>query len=111
MKFEVRRRFKLKPSNKRYRRGDIFETDSESLAEQLKSLGFLGRRLSDPKPIFVRTEPGKKDELGEAVNLEQEETEEETEEEFPEPIHIGGGWYQMPDGRKVRKSQLDLDEG
>ena len=111
MKFEVRRRFKLKPSNKRYRRGDIFETDSESLAEQLKSLGFLGRRLSAPKPIFVRTEPGKKDELGEAVNLEQEETEEETEEEFPEPIHIGGGWYRMPDGRKVRKSQVDLDEG
>ena len=111
MKFEVKRRFKLKPSNKRYCRGDIFETDSESLAGQLKSLGFLGRRLSAPKPIFVRTEPGKKDERGEAVNIEQEETEEETEEEFPEPIHIGGGWYRMPDGRKVRKSQLDLDEG
>jgi hypothetical protein len=23
-----------------------------------------------------------------------------------EPIHVGGGWYQLADGRKVRKSEL-----
>jgi len=102
LKFEVRRRFKLKPSNKRYRRGDIFETDSESLADQLRSLGFLGKRFPDPKPIPVRTEWGKKVEPEEEPKKQEEEVEEEET-----PIHLGGGWYRMPDGRKVRKSQLD----
>ncbi len=122
MKFEVKRRFKLKPSNKRYRRGGIFETDNEFLADQLRSLGFLGKRFPDPKPIPVRTEWGKKvepeeepkkqeeeveEEEVEEEEVEEEEVEEEEVEEEETPIHIGGGWYRMPDGRKVRKSQLD----
>ena len=24
--------------------------------------------------------------------------------------HLGGGWYQLPDGRKVRKSELEAGE-
>lgn len=27
------------------------------------------------------------------------------------PKHIGGGWYLMPDGRKLRKKNLDLKAG
>mgnify|MGYP007050173615 CR=1 FL=1 len=86
MKYEVKRRFKLKPGGKRYCRGDIFETFNTSLAEQLKGAGFLGRRLPDPKPVDPPPEPP----------LEKKE-----------PIHLGGGWYLTPDGCKVRKSQLE----
>ena len=24
-----------------------------------------------------------------------------------EPKHVGGGWYELPDGRRVRKSELE----
>lgn len=27
----------------------------------------------------------------------------------PKPKHLGGGWYQLKDGRKVRKSELGDD--
>jgi len=101
LKFEVKRRFKLKPSNKRYRRGGIFETDSESLADQLRSLGFLGKRYPDPKPTFIRKEPIKCAEPVEDLEDSVEDLEES------EPVHVGGGWYLLSDGRKVRKSQLD----
>ena len=101
MKFEVKRRFKLKPSNKRYRRGGIFETDSESLADQLRSLGFLGKRYPDPKPTFIRKEPIKCEDSAEDLEDSAEDLEES------EPVHVGGGWYLLSDGRKVRKSQLD----
>ncbi len=28
-----------------------------------------------------------------------------------EPKHVGGGWYELSDGRRVRKSELECDEG
>ncbi len=108
MKFEVKRRFKLKPSNKRYRRGGIFETDSESLADQLRSLGFLGKRYPDPKPTFIRKEPIKCEDSAEDLEDSAEDLEDSAEDlEESEPVHVGGGWYLLSDGRKVRKSQLD----
>jgi hypothetical protein len=90
MRYEVKRPFKLKPANKRYRQGDIFETNNTPLAEQLKEAGLLGRRLPDPKPVDPEPPPEKKE-----------------DESHDEPIHLGGGWYLTPDGRKVRKSQLE----
>ena len=88
MKYEVKRRFKLKPANKRYRRGEIFETQNGSLAEQLKAAGWLGKRISEPKAApKIESKPVQ------VVQLE--------------PVSLGGGWYQLPDGRKVRKSQIE----
>ena len=28
----------------------------------------------------------------------------------PKPKHIGGGWYELPDGQKVRKKDLEAGD-
>lgn len=130
MKYEVKRFFKLKPSNKRYHAGDIFETKNGALAEQLRSDGFLGKRIPEPSGGALPVEKAAKEEGlpaeevpeenlpadvgGEEppADIEEEVSEPDQEEQQvkqPDVLDLGGGWYQLPDGRKVRKSQLDSE--
>ncbi len=30
--------------------------------------------------------------------------------ESAEPKHVGGGWYDLPDGRRVRKSEIEAGD-
>jgi len=123
MKYEVKRFFKLKPANKRYHVGSIFETSNNELAEQLKNNWFLGKKISDPVKIVSPPDEASKDDqekpeqekspAREAQEGDQAETppanneEQQAGQEQADIVDLGYGWYQLPDGRKVRKSQID----
>jgi len=122
MKYEVKRIFKSKPSNKRYHVGSIFETSNNELAEQLKNNGFLGKKIDPVKIVSPPDEASKDDQekpeqekspAREAQEGDQAETppanneEQQAGQEQADIVDLGYGWYQLPDGRKVRKSQID----
>jgi len=49
------------------------------------------------------------------INIRPDETatvkpEENAMKSQPQPKHLGGGWYQLQDGRKVRKSDLEAGD-
>ncbi len=88
MKYPVIKRFKSLEDTS-YRAGSIFETDDAARAKKLQKRGLIG----------------------EAVGEEPEQTEDAlSQEENAEEISVvkqkPGGWYELSDGRTVRKSEL-----
>jgi len=88
VKYPVRRVFKCKIDGKIYRPGDEYPTRDKKRAEFLQKGGFIGRPAKPAPPV-------KLPEVKESV-------EEPDVSEVPKPRHIGGGTYELPDGRKVK---------
>ena len=112
MKVVVNRSFKLKPLNKRYRKGEVFESSDKSLIDRLKNEGFLGRVISEPLQKIKTLPPvvTKPDDISTGENESSSiEGDGQSLEGENQPIYLGGGWYQLSDGRKVRKSELESD--
>jgi hypothetical protein len=72
MKYPVIKNFRDKYTKIRYKIGDIYETEDAKRAEYLQSKEALGGQIA-------------------------EETTPEAQ-----PKHIGGGWYELPDGTRVQ---------
>lgn len=87
MKYLVIKRFRDKVSLVSYKPGEIYETDDENRGKYLQKAGFVGEKIAEQLPP---------------------EPEQEPEPAQPSaPMSLGGGWYQLPDGRKMRKSELE----
>jgi len=50
--------------------------------------------------VYVRPEKSKK----ETASVKSPET---ATKKQPEPKHVGGGWYELADGKRVRKTELN----
>ncbi len=79
MKGKVAKKFRCLVHGKIYHYGDIYE-DTPARLQKLQGLKYV-EIIAEPKPIELPPEP---------------------EEALPEPVHIGGGYYLLPDGTKVR---------
>lgn len=77
MKYRVIKPFTCKLDMKVRRVGDIYETDDPERAKFLQSKGYLGAMIEPPvKP--EQKVPGQG------------------------PKHVGGGWYELPSGERVK---------
>ncbi len=94
MKAKVIKRFKCKMDHQRYRPGDIYTGDPDRL-EYLQDLGYLGDVIEEPPAEELPAE-----EAPEIVDVPAEEQ--------PEPRHVGGGWYELPDGTRVKGKEEAL---
>ena len=81
MKAEVIKRFKCKLDHKRYRPGDIYTGDPDRLIF-LQGLGHLGATIEEATKALA--------------------------EENTEPVHIGGGWYGLPGGERIKGKEEAL---
>jgi len=82
MKYPVIKKFRDKYTKILYKASDIYETEDVKRAEYLQGKGVLGELIEEPKPRAEITQP----EITSA----------------PEPRHTGGGWYELPDGTRVK---------
>ena len=93
MKYPVKKRFKSLEGIS-YRIGSVFETSDTARAKKLQKRGLIGEAIGGEQP---------------AITPEQPEIT-PNEGEKPEEITIirqkPGGWYELSDGRTVRKSDL-----
>ena len=76
MKYSVIKAFTCKLDHRKYNSGNTYETDDPDRAEFLQSKGRLGAMIEELPP---------------AVELIQQE-----------PEHVGGGWYKLPSGKRIR---------
>lgn len=97
MKYKVIKAFTCKLDRKARYPGAVYETDDPVRAQYLQNKGYLGAAIEEP-PAKPEPEPEPENLLNEA------------EETDPEPKHLGGGWYALPDGRKVRKKDLEVGD-
>ncbi|UNC91691.1 hypothetical protein [Candidatus Contubernalis alkaliaceticus] len=86
MKAIVTKEFRDKYTKVLYIPGDIYEHQDEKRIKFLQEAKALGDTLAEDPPPSPKGDSA-------------------------EPINLGGGWYQLPDGRKVRKSEIDGGEG
>lgn len=81
MKAKVIRKFRCLRHNRIYRNGDIYEDDAARL-EHLQGRGFV-EVIAEPLPPEPIPEP---------IPEPAEQT----------PRHVGGGWYELPDGTRIK---------
>ncbi len=86
MKYKVIKAFTCKLDRKVRHAGDIYETDDPDRAKFLQGRGHLGAAIEEAPP--------------EEPTIETEETPAETP--APELRHVGGGWYELPSGERVK---------
>ena len=84
MKYPVKKAFRDKYTKVVYYPGDIYETKDITRGEYLQKAGFFGNKIAELRPAVEGT----------GTDL------------LTSPVSLGGGWYQLPDGRKVRKAEL-----
>jgi len=75
VKYKVIKAFTCKLDKKVRRIGDIYETDDTARAKFLQGKGHLGAMIEEAPPV---------------------------EPEQKEPKHVGGGWYELPSGERVK---------
>lgn len=85
MKYKVIKAFTCKLDKKVRRIGDIYETDDPDRAKFLRAKGHLGAMIKEAPP----------------ADLEQKDPEQE-------PKHVGGGWYELPSGERVKGKEEAL---
>lgn len=96
MKAKVIKKFRCLQHGKIYRYGDIYEDDTDRL-QRLKALGYLDDPIEEEQE---ETEPQKE---------AQEGLEEITGDPEPvEPAHVGGGWYELPGGERIKGKEEAL---
>lgn len=81
MKYRVIKAFTCKLDKKVRRIGDIYETDDTARAKFLQGKGHLGAMIEEAPPV---------------------------EPEQKEPKHVGGGWYELPDGSRIKGKEEAL---
>ena len=86
--YKVKKKFRDKDSNELYQPGDNYSTNNEQEEKKLFNAGYITKQK---KQIESATMP-------------------DNTEKKADIKHLGGGWYQLPDGRKVRKSELEAGE-
>lgn len=64
------------------------------------------RRVYEPGDVYYHRDPERMAFLAEHGHLEWPPAEQPLEDDVPqtaaEPVHVGGGWYELPDGRRIR---------
>lgn len=89
MKYKVIKAFTCKLDHREYKPGDVYETDDPDRAAFLQGKGpakpkngaRLGAMIDDPPPVELPANQ---------------------EPPAQEPKHIGGGWYELPNGERVK---------
>jgi len=89
MKYPVIKKFRDKYTKIRYKIGDIYETEDIKRAEYLQSKEAIGEQTDKPE-----------DELAGKIESGVEPTDKCNCIELPK--HIGGGWYELPDGTRIK---------
>jgi hypothetical protein len=88
MKYPVKKRFKSLEGIS-YRIGSVFETSDTARAKKLQKRGLIGEAIGgEPEQVEITPKEAVKDE--EIIIVQQKP----------------GGWYELSDGRTVRKSDL-----
>lgn len=82
MKYKVIKAFTCKLDHQKYAKGDIYETDDPDRAAFLQKKGRLGAMIEAPR-----------------VELPANQE---------EPKHVGGGWYELPDGSRIKGKEEAL---
>jgi len=82
--YKVKKKFRDKDTNKMHQPGDSYSTNNEREEKKLLNAGYITKQ---GKQMEAATMP-------------------DNTEKKADIKHLGGGWYQLPDGRKVRKSEL-----
>jgi len=123
LKLKVIKKFRDKFTRIIYNIGDTYETKSKKRAVTLQNKGFLETKSPENKPkntkIKVKTTEFKP-EMPKIEPLEDVETTLTTTVEDEDPVPPGeieiyvvkqklGGWYELSDGRVVRKSEIPDD--
>jgi hypothetical protein len=80
VKYKVIKAFTCKLDHQKYAKGDIYETDDPDRAAFLQKNGRLGAMIEAP-PVELPANQ---------------------EPPAQEPKHIGGGWYELPNGERVK---------
>lgn len=123
MRYEVIKDFKDKFTKVIYRKGGIYDITDAERAEYLQEKGFLGKQV-DKKPDKQADSPeGPEDAIQTEKAIGPENNKPESESMFEElkdkiengevtmgydlsqgvsVTYVGGGWYELPDGRRVR---------
>lgn len=98
--YEVIAEFEDLQVGKRRKQGELVEVDDERAAV-LRAVGVIGRRVDAPDTSTSPAVPAASSDLPDAdhPNLEPEDL----------PIkHVGGGWWELPDGRRVKGKEAAL---
>ena len=93
MEYPVKRRFKS-IEGVSYRAGSFFETNDTARAKKLQKRGLIGEAIGGEQPAITHEQP------------EITPNEGEKPEEITIVQQKPGGWYELSDGRTVRKSDL-----
>jgi hypothetical protein len=89
VKYHVIKAFKCKLDHRKYNTGDIYETSDPERVAFLQSKGRLGAMIEEPaEPPSNQESPA--------------------QEPAKETKHVGGGWYELPDGRRVKGKEEAL---
>lgn len=92
MRYLVRRAYRY--GNRIYLPGESM-LPAQGDVQVLQQRGIIGGPVVEPKAM----------ETAEATPMPEAAVMPESKAK-PEPKHLGGGWYELPDGSKVRKSEL-----
>ncbi len=83
--------------------GEVFETDKVTWASTLQARRLIGRAIDAPPPMPTpQPEPPPP-----AVEPEPDDIEPEIPDEYP--VHKGGGYYVLPDGRTIKGREAALE--
>lgn len=98
MAYKVARAFKCKLTGARFGPGGTYETSDPERAAVLMEKGFL------KKQKIAKQEPAQEPEPEEVEEVEA--ATEETPEEYPK--HVGGGYWETPDGQRYKGKDAAL---
>jgi hypothetical protein len=106
MKYLVIKRFRDKYTKELYKVGEIYETNSLDRAKYLQKKAALGDQIAEPEIPEQSTKVHE-----EAQELDSEPARELEPEPEPEPQlkHIGGGWYELPGGERIKGKEAALN--
>ncbi len=100
LRYLVRRAYRY--GDRIYLPGEAMYVASDSDRVVMQQRGIIGGPVVERPTMETATRPP----APEAAVMPEPGPKPEPE---PEPRHVGGGWYELADGRRVRKSQLEDD--
>ena len=99
MRYPVIKKFKDKYTGESYNPGKIITLTDENRIANLQMRKLIGECIDKPEPPKTEETPTEQ-----ATNDLKE-----PQEESIEPKHVGGGYYELPDGTRVKGKQAALE--
>lgn len=102
----VIRAFLDKPTKEHYRVGSVYESADHERITFLQEQGFLGEELTNAAEADGDKKPSDDGAKGDQVESNGDDPEGEAENELK---HVGGGYYELPNGEKVKGKEKALE--